>query len=106
MGHLLSAHEEIAKLKAVISTQHFPNTKAIATKLPSNVSAHEQQLINYANECIEPAIMLVTDFKYARYFDPTKIMELKPCSTDIDNVKAFPFLIDRNRRQRTSELPG
>ena len=36
----LSAHEEIAKLKVVISTQHFPNTDAIATKLSLNVSAH------------------------------------------------------------------
>ena len=29
----LSAYEEIAKLKAVILTQHFPNTNATATKL-------------------------------------------------------------------------
>ena len=35
-----------------------------------------------------------TAFKYARYFGPTKITELKPCSTDIDNLKAFPFLIE------------
>ena len=44
----LSAYEENAKLKAVVSTQSFLNTNAIATKLSLNVSAHEQQLINYA----------------------------------------------------------
>lgn len=103
----LSAYEEIAKLNAVISTQHFPNTIAIATKLSSNVSARKQQLINYATECVKPAITyfkqkfecdlkpIVTAFKYARYFDPTKITELKPCSADVDNLKAFPFLSDR-----------
>jgi len=89
------------------------------TKLSSNVSAHKQQLINHATECIKPAITyfnqkfecdlkpIVSAFKYARYFDPTKIMKLKPCSTDIDNMKVFHFLIDhiaRRLKKRTSEL--
>ena len=87
----LGAHEEIAKLKAVISTQHSPNTIAIGTRLSLNVSAHEQQLINQATECIKPAITYfnqkcecdlqpidITAFNYAWYFDPTKITELKP----------------------------
>ena len=103
----LSTYEEIAKLKAVISTQHFPNTNGITTK-PSYFQMYQlmKQLVNYATDCIKPAITyfnqkfecdlkpIVTAFKYARYFDPTKITELKPCSTDIDNLKAFPFLID------------
>ena len=38
---------------------------------------------------------IVTAFKYAIYFDPMKITGLKPCSTDVDNLKAFPFLSDR-----------
>ena len=81
------------------------------------MSAHKQQLINYATECIKPAITyfkqkfecdlkpIVTAFKYARYFDPMKITELKPCSTDVDNLKAFPFLSDRIEELKR-ELPS
>ncbi len=34
----------------------------------------------------------VSAFKYAQYFDPTKINELKPTSNDIDNLRVLPFL--------------
>ena len=102
-----SAYEEIVKLQATISTQHFPNTTAVASKLSSNRPTRKQQLINYATDCINPAIAyykqkfegdlkpIVTAFKYARYFDPVKVSELCPCSADIEQLKAFPFLNDR-----------
>ncbi len=99
-----SAYEEIVKLQATISAQNFPNATAVANKLSSNRPTQKQQLINYATECIEPAIVyfkqkfegdlkpIVTAFKYARYFDPAKVSELCPSSADIDQLKAFPFL--------------
>ena len=34
----------------------------------------------------------VSAFKYAQYFDPTKINELKPTSNDIGNLRVIPFL--------------
>ena len=36
--------------------------------------------------------VVVSAFKCARYFDPSKINELKPCSSDIDNLRVLPFM--------------
>ena len=84
-GGWVSAYEEIVKLQATISTQHFPNTTAVASRLSSSRPTQKQQLINYATDCIKPAITyfkqkfesdlqpIVTAFKYARYFDPVKL---------------------------------
>ena len=36
--------------------------------------------------------MAVSIFKYARYFDPAKIGELKPSSSDVDNLLVIPGL--------------
>ena len=47
---------------------------------------------------------LVEIFKYARFFDPAKVGELKPSSSDIDNLKVFPFLKDRLEELKR-ELP-
>ena len=38
---------------------------------------------------------IVEVFEYARFFDPAKVNELKPSSSDIDHLKVFPFLKDR-----------
>ena len=113
----LSAYEEIVKLHATISTQHFLNTTAIASKLSSNRPTQKQQLINFATDCIKPAITyfkqkfesdlqpIVTAFKYARYFDPPKVSELNPSATDIDHLKAFPFLSNKLEDLK-KELPS
>ncbi len=104
-GGWVSAYEEIVKLQATISTQHFPNTTAVSSRLSSSRPTQKQQLINYATDCIKPAYFkqkfesdlqpIVTAFKYARYFDPAKVSELKPCATDMDQLKAFTFLSDK-----------
>ena len=47
---------------------------------------------------------LVEIFKYAWFFDPAKVGELKPSSSDIDNLKVFPFLKDRLEELKR-ELP-
>ena len=45
-------------------------------------------------------------FKYARLFDPVKVSELNPCcSSDIDHLKAFPFLSDKLEDLK-KELPS
>ena len=61
-------------------------------------------LLNYAENCVKPAYNyfkqkfevelkpIVEIFKYARFFDPAKIGELKPSSSDIDSLEVFPFL--------------
>lgn len=45
---LFSTYEEIATLKAGISTAHYPNTNAVATKLSSGRIVLKQQLVDYA----------------------------------------------------------
>ena len=44
-------------------------------------------------------------FKYARYFDPPKVSELNPSATDIDHLKAFPFLSNKLEDLK-KELPS
>ena len=63
-------------------------------------ASHEQQLLDYSKACVQPAynyfylqfnndLKPVLDaFKAARLFSH----ELKPSATDIDCLKAFPFL--------------
>ena len=67
-------------------------------------ASHEQQLLDYSKACVQPAydyfylkfnndLKPVLDaFKAARLFSPFKFHELKPSATDIDCLKAFPFL--------------
>lgn len=100
---VFSAYEEIATLRAGVTNEHYPNTNAIATKL-SSTSTQKQQLIHYGKTCVKPAYdyfqqkfdndlkVAVSIFKYARYFDPGKIGELKPSSSDVDNLRVIPGL--------------
>ena len=97
---MLKAYEEIATLSAWILNQHYPNTKAAAKTL-TTTPAQQRQLLDYAESCVEPAYKYFEDkiegdlkpivqvFKYARFFDPSKIGELKPSSNDIDDLKVF-----------------
>ena len=67
-------------------------------------ASHEQQLLDYSKACVQPAydyfylkfnndLKPVLDaFKVTRLFLPFKFHELKPSATDIDCLKAFPFL--------------
>ena len=90
---LFSAYEEIATLQAGSSNAHYPNTNAVATKLCSGRAVlKKQQLMDYADSCAKPAFeyftckfngdddlkRAVTFFKYAQYFDPSKLSELRP----------------------------
>ena len=35
---------------------------------------------------------MASAFKFARYFDPTKVVELQPVGNNVDNLKIFPSL--------------
>ena len=60
----------------------------------------------YAKNCIKPGIDYlhqrlgygevnpVKAFKAARLFSPSKTNGIKPSSNDIDNLQAFPFLLN------------
>ena len=60
--------------------------------------------ITYAKACVKPAFdyfnskfgtdleKAVSAFKYARFFDPVKIVEIKPSASDIERLRIFPFL--------------
>ena len=44
-------------------------------------------------------------FKAARFFDPAKVYELKPTSTNIDDLKVFPFFTQPVLEGSKAELP-
>ena len=85
-------------------TQHYPNVAAVAKAEANGNASHEQQLLDYSKACVQPAydyfyLKFINDlkpvldaFKAARLFSPFKFHELKPSATDIDCLKAFPFL--------------
>ena len=103
---VFSAYEEIATLQAGISNAHYPNTNAVATKLCSGRAVLKQQLMDYADSCTKLAYeyftckfngdddikRAVTFFKYAWYFDPSKLSELRPPSSDVEILRVFPML--------------
>ena len=103
-GPLSLAYQKISILFASVSTQHYPNVAAVAKAEAKGNASHEQQLLDCSKACVQPAydyfylkfnndLKPVLDvFKAARLFSPFKFHELKPSATDIDCLKAFPFL--------------
>ena len=112
---LFKAYEEISTLTVCTSVKHYPKSKTVENNLGSTAS-QQQLLLDYAENCVKLAYNyfkqkfevelkpLVGIFKYARFFDPTKVGELKPSSSDIDNLKVFPFLKERLEELKR-ELP-
>ena len=100
---VLAAYEEISSLRAAISSAFYPNTDAVARKLSSN-PGQNQMLTAYAKTCVQPAYdyfeekfsndlaVTLSASKYACYFDPVKIGELKPSAADLDKLKVFTFI--------------
>ena len=83
--------------------EHYPNTVAMVKLLANGNPARETQLTDYAKICVEPAFAyfktkfeedlkpLVQAFKRARIFSPSKANELKPTTSDVDELKCFSF---------------
>ena len=98
------AHQQLSMFFASVSTQHYPNVAAVAKAEAKGNATHEQQLLAYSRACVQPAYdyfnlkfrkdlkRLLDVFKAARLFLPSKFHELKPSATDIDCLRAFPFL--------------
>ena len=82
---LFTAYECVRCLYAHITTEYFPNVSAVAKHLVNGNQTHEQQLIDYAKECVKPAYsyfrskfdndlkVSMEEFKAARYFSPLKL---------------------------------
>ena len=113
----LVVYQQLSLLYSHISTEYYPNVAAVAKLLSRGKSTHECQLIAYAKACCVPAYAyfkekfdndlkpVVTAFKAARYFSPSKVNELKPTAADIDGLTAFPFLNSEVIDGLKSELP-
>ena len=112
----LMAYECVRCLYAHITTEYFPNVSAVAKHLVNGNQTHEQQLIDYAKECVKPAYsyfrskfdndlkVSMEAFKAARYFSPLKLAELQPTAADIDALLFLPFLNSNDITTLKSEL--
>ena len=100
----LEAYQQLSILFAFVFTQHYPNVAAVAMAEANGNASHEQQLADYSKACVQPAYdyfclkfnndlkPVLDTFKAVRLFLPFKFHELKQSATDIDCLKAFPFL--------------
>ena len=89
-----------------LSIQHayYPITTVIAQKLAAESHQAFQQLMAYAKQCVQLAYEYYEDkfmrelggilsaFKAARLFCPSKAHELQPLPNDIDALQTFPLL--------------
>ena len=83
---------------------HYPNLQAVPWQMSGVDTNVQQQMIQYEKECAQPAMeyfkaclsgplkIALSAFKAARLFVPDKLTEMKPDSSDIDSLTAFPFL--------------
>ena len=79
------------------------STQAVIRSITSNAT-QPQQLMEYAAACVQPGLQYFADckansmkgpsacFKSARLVSPTKIEEMKPSTSEVDTLVAFPFL--------------
>ena len=100
----LEAYKQLSILFASVSTLHYPNVAAVAKAEVNGNASHEQQLLDYSKECVQPAYdffdlkfnnelrPVLDGFKAARLFSLFKLQELKASATDVDCLTAFPFL--------------
>ena len=112
----LICYETISTLTAAVNQAHYPNAHAMIRSITSNVT-QQQQLMQYAAACAQPGLQYFADckansmkepltcFKAARLFSPTKIEEMKPSTSEVDILAAFPFLSGGLNALKT-ELPS
>ena len=110
-------YEEISTIQAAISSKYYRNESGVAKDL-SSIPTQVQQLVKYAESCVEPAYKYFEDklgedlaislsiFKQARKFDPSKIVDMHSSPDDIEELCIFPFLnSDSIIHELKSELP-
>ena len=98
-----SCYERVQAVVASIEVANIPNVDAIARSISSHVQS-QQQLIAYANTCMQPGLDYFLNqlqsslkdsfeaFKAARLFCPYKVNMLKPKATDVNCLNSFQFL--------------
>lgn len=93
----------LSSVRTSVQVKHWPNIHAFARRLALEVQnpALEQQLLDHAHACVQPAFMyfenkfwsepllLVNAFKAAHLFDPSKVIYLHPYATTIEDFKSF-----------------
>lgn len=115
---VFDCYETVFGLTLFIITAYYPNTNAVISSLASENKEAQQRLSHYAVECVKPgydyfeskfeeelkpAVMI---FKAARYFDPHKVLQLKPTCCNIDSLRQFPCFADTSTIEGLkSELP-
>jgi len=95
---VLSAYEELRKIYHFISVPHYPNLTACVQQMTHSNTTAQQQLTSYAESCVKPGFdyfkskfdgdlkPLLTFFKCARLFSPTKVKDIQIDSSTIDEL--------------------
>ena len=103
---VLTCFEEVDKVFKAIQVAHFPNLNGVADRLSQGQNASKQQLVAYGVLCVKPVFdyfvlkfrnelkPVVDAFKAAQLFLPHKVNYLRPDSSSVDSLKAFPFYQD------------
>ena len=113
---VFNCYEEVLKIRNVIRIEHYPNLQAIVRQaFPDNTDL-QQQWVEYSIGCLQTGLDYlqaklgndaqnpVAAFKAARLFSPSKTNEIQPTADDLDDLKAFPFLVGAIE-QLKAELP-
>jgi hypothetical protein len=117
-GYLvLSCYEEILKIRNAIRIEHYPNLQAIVRQAFPDNNDLQKQWVAYSIGCLQAGLdyfqnklgndsqLPVAAFKAARLFSPFKVNEIQPTAKDVDDLMAFPFLVDEIDHLK-AELPA
>ena len=96
---------------------HYPNLKPIIKSMCRGDPVSEKALNEYALQCIQPSIKYYKEhlqsnmqsplavFKAAQLFCPTKLQEIQPSESTLDELTVIPF-VDANVLQHLkNEFP-
>ena len=91
-------------MESSIANAYYPNITAVSRLLSQGNVLVQQQWVNYAMQCIQPAYQyyqdkfshgplqpLVMIFKSCRLFDPIKGKEMQPDAAAVNSLHCVPF---------------
>ena len=102
---------------AAIASAHCSNVEAVAKKLTLETRLRESQMLQYAQNAIQPGLDYfksqmegplkdtLSAFKAARLFSPQKAHTMQPRATDLDSLHSFPFFSADHIKALKDELP-
>ncbi len=104
---IFSVYKQLQQVLNACSVDHFPNVRAVATKLAdANAHLDVNNLEAQARRSVRPGINwflrkfnvqlrpLLEVFKYVRYFCPVQVQMLRPAAAAIEELRRLPFLDD------------